>query len=115
MEEWARWFSVDANRRVASTETALFLISTVCLGLDHRFSGKGPPILFETMVFDLHPHLMKVFGKVRHVRDDIECHRYVTWNEAEYMHNEIVERLLRVERESSDEITQALEKLGHER
>lgn len=26
-------------------------VSTVWLGLDHRFSGKGPPLIFETMVF----------------------------------------------------------------
>lgn len=26
-------------------------VSTVFLGLDHRFGGEGPPILFETMIF----------------------------------------------------------------
>ncbi len=26
-------------------------VSTVWLGLDHSFDGKGPPIIFETMIF----------------------------------------------------------------
>lgn len=26
-------------------------VSTVWLGLDHRFTGEGPPIIFETMIF----------------------------------------------------------------
>lgn len=117
MEEWAQWFGNEENRRVALTETALFQVSTICLGLNHRFSGKGPPILFETMVFDLHPHLMELFGALREVHSDLddETRRYTTWNEAEYMHNAIVERLLRQEAESSDDISKALEKLGHER
>lgn len=29
-----------------------WLVSTVWLGIDHDFTGKGPPIIFETMVFD---------------------------------------------------------------
>lgn len=29
-----------------------FLVSTVFLGVDHDFSGKGPPVLWETMIFD---------------------------------------------------------------
>lgn len=28
-------------------------VSTVFLGLDHSFMAKGPPILFETMIFGL--------------------------------------------------------------
>lgn len=29
-----------------------FLVSTVWLGLDHNWSNEGPPLIFETMVFD---------------------------------------------------------------
>ncbi len=51
------------------------LISTVFLGLDHRF-GEGPPLLFETMVF----------GGKHHQEID----RYSTWDEAEKGHAKFV-------------------------
>jgi hypothetical protein len=48
---WAIWFE-DGNRTVGYTQiNSEILVSTVFLGLDHRFAGSGPPILFETMVF----------------------------------------------------------------
>lgn len=37
--------------RVAEAHLGKFYISTVFLGIDHNFLGKGGPILFETMVF----------------------------------------------------------------
>jgi hypothetical protein len=51
---WAKevWGDDNANRRVAFTVVAPGVeVSTVFLGLDHSF-GDGPPVLFETMVFD---------------------------------------------------------------
>lgn len=48
--KWARWFET-ADRVVAQTEVGGYFVSTVFLGLDHRFVGEGPPILFETMVW----------------------------------------------------------------
>jgi len=48
--DWARRFE-DMPSRIVKQEKFLFSkISTVFLGLDHRF-GEGPPILWETMVF----------------------------------------------------------------
>ena len=47
---WGRWFNT-ADRKVARTNIGKTLISTVFLGLDHRFVGQGRPILYETMVF----------------------------------------------------------------
>jgi hypothetical protein len=38
-----------ADRRVKLTEHELFVLSTVFLGLDHRFYGNGTPLVFETM------------------------------------------------------------------
>ena len=38
------------NRRVAKTEFDDGFVSTVFLGLDHRF-GPGEPVLWETMIF----------------------------------------------------------------
>jgi len=72
--EWAVWFET-ADRRVAED---YFLrdvrVSTVFLGLDHRFFGDGPPLLFETMIFG---------GE-----HDGYQRRYATWEEAEAGHTE---------------------------
>lgn len=38
-------------KRVDSTDVGPYWVSTVWLGLDHRFTGDGPPLIFETMVF----------------------------------------------------------------
>jgi hypothetical protein len=49
---WARAF--DGTRHIAMTDvdsSVAAKVSTVFLGLDHRFGGEGPPIVFETMVF----------------------------------------------------------------
>jgi hypothetical protein len=51
MHEWARWFENTDNRRINSTTIGKVFISTVFMGIDHDFSGHGPPLLFETMVF----------------------------------------------------------------
>lgn len=49
---WAIWLDNLGNRTVGYTEiTSECFISTVFMGLDHRFHGKGPPIVFETMIF----------------------------------------------------------------
>jgi hypothetical protein len=48
---WARWFE-KGDRTVAKTTVREGVdVSTVFLGLDHRFFGDGPPILWETMIF----------------------------------------------------------------
>jgi hypothetical protein len=51
---WAQWF--EHAERVAhdldeGDPGKQIRISTVFLGLDHRFGGGGPPILWETLVF----------------------------------------------------------------
>ncbi len=48
---WGRWMQ-DHERRLAVTELGDGVsVSTVFLGLDHRFGDKGRPLLFETMIF----------------------------------------------------------------
>ena len=88
--KWGRWLET-ADRHVADTEHELFRVSTVFLGLDHQF-GRGPPILFETMVFtptgDRFP-------------ESLECHRYATWEDAELGHAATVRRMLERAREAS--------------
>lgn len=80
LEAWARWFET-ADRKVAYDEIGEMRVSTVFLGLDHDFSGKGPPLIFETMVFA---------GKTW---NETACHRCTTWNEAIAQHEKEVKRL----------------------
>lgn len=47
---WAQWFE-KANRTLARYDAKNAFVSTVFLGIDHRFYGEGDPIVFETMVF----------------------------------------------------------------
>ena len=77
--KWAEWFET-ANRRVAWTEVGKAKVSTVFLALDHSFSRKGPPILFETMVF-------------REEGNETDCERCSTWEEAERQHEAMVEKV----------------------
>ena len=93
--EWAKWFQT-ANRRICLDVIplrSLFLrilrllfflptrggyLSTVFLGIDHNFSYEGPPILFETMAFD--------------IDIDVES-RWATENEARIGHGVILQML----------------------
>lgn len=52
MLEWAALMENGEARTVARDEVGDLTVSTVLLGLDHRFGGAdGPPVIFETMVF----------------------------------------------------------------
>jgi len=50
---WAEMFEGARNkeRQLAVTDVGGYRVSTVWLGLDQRFGGYGPPLIFETMVF----------------------------------------------------------------
>jgi hypothetical protein len=75
--EWFEAFEKSEGGRVAFTEVAPGVeVSTVFLGIDHNHSGKGPPILFETMTFD-------DYGGG-------DQWRYSTWDEAVAGHNAAV-------------------------
>lgn len=75
---WAKWWRKN-DRRVAVDTVGNVRISTVFLGSDHSFRDVGRPIIFETMVFG---------GGL-----DQECERTSTWNEAEVVHERMVERV----------------------
>jgi hypothetical protein len=72
---WGRWFE-GADRAVALDRFRGGVVSTIFLGLDHRWSGDGPPLLFETMVFG---------GPL-----DQAQQRYAFWNEAMRGHNALL-------------------------
>ena len=65
---WGKWFAAN-NRIIEVTEINSEIdVSTVFIGVDHRLVGKGPPLLFETMIFG---------GPM-----DQEYWRYASWDDA---------------------------------
>lgn len=87
----------EGQRRVAETFTEFYRISTVFLGLDHGFSDKGPPILFETMVFELEEKIVNWDGKEFITHEDVEMNRYASWDDAITGHKATVSRMQRRE------------------
>lgn len=71
LKEWAEWYET-ADRQVSMTGNDNIWVSTIFLGLNHRFISEGPPILFETIIFG---------GE----HDNKGC-RSETWEEAELIH-----------------------------
>jgi len=47
---WARWFET-ADRSLARDTVGGAEVSTAFVGIDHRFGGAGPPLLWETRIF----------------------------------------------------------------
>lgn len=80
-KKFSEWFG-KADRVVAKDAVGDVLVSTVFLGINHQF-GEGPPILFETLVFD---------GPL-----DGEMHRYSTWDEAVEGHRQMLVEVKRAE------------------
>jgi hypothetical protein len=50
---WAHWFEACGRQRIVAQDEVFpgVTVSTVFLGIDHNWSGKGPAILWESMVF----------------------------------------------------------------
>lgn len=72
---WSTWMKANHNtqRRVGLDVVGNYRVSTVFLGLNHRY-GDGDPLLFETMVFE------------NGSWSDLECDRCSTLEEAKGMH-----------------------------
>ena len=91
--EWGRMLE-SMDRVVAWTGSPRKYVSTVFIGLDHRMWGKGPPLVFETMLF------------INGTGEDME--RYSSWDDAEIGHKAFVRRFLvdqktRVKTETGDD------------
>lgn len=78
---WGQWMNDPAKRVVSQERVGRHWISTVFLGLDHSFSEREPPILWETMVFN---------KESEHPCEDIDCRRYSDHESACRGHNELV-------------------------
>jgi hypothetical protein len=87
---WAQWMEHSGKRRILArtpipTHSGKIVeVSTVFLGLDHRFGDDGPPVLWETLVF--------VDG------DGGEGDRYCTREEAAAGHARWVETMIEREK-----------------
>jgi hypothetical protein len=78
--DWERFillFGDMRSRRIGKDAIGDYTVSTVWMGIDHNFSGDGPPLIFESMVFG--PD--KTDHAVRH---------YATETEAREGHAELV-------------------------
>ena len=76
-EEAYRWMMEDDRRRVALAQIGDYSISTVFLVHDHNYFDDGPPLVFETMVFDKD-------------NTDVWMERCSTWDEAEAQHQRAI-------------------------
>lgn len=90
--EWAEWFERTSKRgnkeRIVKQETiGAYKVSTVFLGLDHNFTGKGESLLYETMIFD-----KEYFENEGKGKNDIYA-RCSTWGKAEKQHQKAVESI----------------------
>lgn len=105
LETWARWFS-DENKRVALDETRYYRLSSVFLGIDHNFTDRGPPLLFETMLFERKPTVGLIFGRLRQYNEEAfhdqeqTCWRWASWDDTVANHNTILRRLQKQEAEA---------------
>lgn len=96
VREWGRWFQNTEHRVVAQETVNGVLVSTVFLGIDHNWFGKGPPILFESMVF------LPGDGELQQ--------RYATWDEALAGHQQL-SKLIRELNDQAGAITREALKL----
>lgn len=90
-ESWILAFGDVQGRRIGWTKVGYGpgkkIVSTVWLGLDHRHFGEGPPIIFETMVFNgVGPGATK--------NDVVTCLRYATTQEAAKGHAVLAQEYL---------------------
>lgn len=100
---WAHWYETAQEQRrvvVGQENIGSFFVSTVFLGVNHRFNTDAPPILFETMVFR---------GKEEYEPDELDGEwldsttRHETWGEAEEFHENLCESLKEVIRQRGEE------------
>ncbi len=97
MAEWGKWMEKFGKNRIIR-QTLLknnCWVSTVFLGVDYNWTGKGEPIVFETMVFDKNVIHQYALGDEK-PRDDIgeELYqtRYTSYDKALRGHKQAVRK-----------------------
>jgi NADPH-dependent ferric siderophore reductase len=84
--KWAMWLEYSHlspgkdNRIVERDYIGDVFVSTVFLGLDHDHSRKGPPVLWETMIFggEHHQYMRRYTSRVDALAGHIEAVQLVT-------------------------------------
>lgn len=106
---WATWFETHQKEKILIQEqVGPAWVSTVFLGLNHAF-GDGPPLIFETMVFDSTEETRNepvVLGKPAPQWTEEEMYRYSTREEALAGHAKVVEKLKYLFATAEDEINE---------
>jgi hypothetical protein len=83
---WGKWFQDNGQQRIVKKDKiGDSTVSTVFLGLDHNFAPDGPPLIWETMVFE---------GPMAHEMDRCSGNR----EQAEAMHARMVGRVKQQQR-----------------
>lgn len=78
VDEWGA-AQMGMGRMVDFDDLGVCEVSTVFLGINHNYTGRGAPVLFETAIFR---------------QDGVEIvARYRTWAEAEQGHAAVLKRL----------------------
>ena len=80
LRDWAKLHNVNEYVRVGSDEIGPYWVSTVWIGINHRFLGGAPPLIYETMVF-------------KGDESDLDCVRYSTLDQAIEGHRRMVEEV----------------------
>lgn len=104
LEAWLQ--SQHEDRHVAEENFFGLWVSTVFLGIDHNHTGRGPPILFETMVFvefeepetreiEFEGYTYTYTFDAESLEDEFGVWRYATWEEAEKGHKEMLNAIRR--------------------
>jgi hypothetical protein len=95
--EWEDW-TKRHRRHIAETFIRGYRVSTIFLGIDHNFSGVGPPLLFESMVFGPKMEPCNMPGGVTWLFHESLNYqpRYSTYNEAELGHEELCQEIRRL-------------------
>jgi hypothetical protein len=94
MLEWGRWLEEPGHRSLWWSGNKTKWVSTVFLGLDHRFFGDGPPVLFETMAFQHEGRTTDFGGGEEPVPETLFEDRYSSWDDAEIGHKAAVRKYL---------------------
>jgi hypothetical protein len=93
MSEWGQ-FLASNERIVARTGNDTKWVSTVFLGIDHRY-WNGPPLVFESMAFvDEGKTIDDLHGGRTWVPTSLDCERYSSWDDAEIGHKAMVRKWL---------------------
>jgi hypothetical protein len=110
---WAQWLEKGRAQRVLAQEELPggYWISTVFLGLNHQYNPKGPPLWFETMIFeppDGKPMELLKPGYVPRHGPECFCDRYSTLAQALAGHEAAKTRWLSTQ--GPNEISRSIDK-----